>query len=81
MHDHYPASHLALDAAELEMLSARPDAPVVAPRIRRVVGAGLRARAASSLRRVAAALEPAPARAPRPDRRLGGRVEPSTACR
>lgn len=79
MQDHYLASHLALGAARLEMHSARPDAPVVPSRPRRSPGLTrtLRAQAAATLHRVAAALEPAP----RPDRRLAARVEPSTACR
>lgn len=69
MLEHYTAGHLALGTARREMTSARPDAPVVAPRPDgRLIT--LRVHAAASLHRLAVALEPAQ----RPDRRL---VEPA----
>jgi hypothetical protein len=60
MHDHLVATQVATSTSSLVDRSARPDAPVVAPRQRRTLD--VRIRLAARLHRIAAALEARPRR-------------------
>ena len=62
MLDNLSTLHPAIRSTGLVDGSARPDAPVVAPRTRDRLDARARARLVAQLHRVASALEPAPRR-------------------
>lgn len=69
------ASDLAVRATRQHAGSARPDAPVVAPRERRRRATRTRARLATQLHRIASALEP------QRERSATRRVDATPACR